>query len=44
LLDAVSAELTTEGLIELNASVEGNSGVDPDEAAAKWIADNGFDR
>ncbi|UJL30448.1 ABC transporter substrate-binding protein [Mycolicibacterium sp. jd] len=42
-LDAVSAKLTTEALIELNTSVEGNQGVDPDEAAAKWISDNGFD-
>ncbi|MGK2869553.1 MAG: ABC transporter substrate-binding protein [Mycobacterium sp.] len=43
-LDAVSAKLTTEALIELNTSVEGNEGVDPDEAAAKWIRDNGFDQ
>lgn len=43
-LDAVSAKLTTEALIELNTSVEGNDGVDPDEAAAKWIKDNGFDQ
>ncbi|AFM19630.1 periplasmic glycine betaine/choline-binding (lipo)protein of an ABC-type transport system (osmoprotectant binding protein) [Mycolicibacterium chubuense NBB4] len=43
-LDAVSAKLTTQGLIELNTSVEGNRGVDPDEAARKWIADNGFDK
>nr|WP_197417541.1 ABC transporter substrate-binding protein [Mycobacterium sp. GA-2829] len=43
-LDAVSAKLTTEGLIELNAAVEGNRGVDPDEAAQKWVADNGFDQ
>ncbi len=43
-LDAVSAKLTTEALIELNTSVEGNEGVDPDEAAAKWISDNGFDQ
>ena len=43
-LDAVSAKLTTEGLIELNTAVEGNQGVDPDEAAAKWIKDNGFDK
>lgn len=43
-LDAVSAKLSTEDLIELNGSVEGNSGVDPDEAAQKWIADNGFDK
>lgn len=43
-LDAVSAKLTTEGLIELNAAVEGNRGVDPDEAAQVWVADNGFDQ
>ncbi|MGV0782313.1 ABC transporter substrate-binding protein [Mycolicibacterium peregrinum] len=43
-LDAVSAKLTTEALIELNTAVEGNAGVDPDEAAEKWIRDNGFDR
>jgi osmoprotectant transport system substrate-binding protein len=43
-LDAVSAKLTTEALIQLNTSVEGNEGVDPDEAAAKWISDNGFDQ
>lgn len=43
-LDAVSAKLTTKGLIELNAAVEGNRGVDPDEAAQKWVADNGFDK
>jgi osmoprotectant transport system substrate-binding protein len=42
-LDAVSAKLTTEGLIELNTAVSGNQGVDPDEAARKWIQDNGFD-
>ena len=43
-LDAVSAKLTTEALIELNTAVEGNAGVAPDEAAGKWIRDNGFDR
>jgi osmoprotectant transport system substrate-binding protein len=42
-LDEVSAKLTTEALIELNTSVEGNQGIDPDEAARKWIKDNGFD-
>ena len=42
-LDAVSAKLTTRGLADLNASVSGNSGVDPDEAARKWARDNGFD-
>jgi osmoprotectant transport system substrate-binding protein len=43
-LDAVSAKLTTEALIEMNTAVEGNAGVDPEEAAAKWVADNGFDK
>lgn len=43
-LDAVSAKLTTEALTALNTSVEGNRGLDPDEAARKWIADNGFDK
>lgn len=43
-LDAVSAKLTTEALIEMNSAVEGNRGVDPDEAAGKWISDNGFDQ
>ncbi|MDY6869221.1 MAG: ABC transporter substrate-binding protein [Actinomycetota bacterium] len=42
-LDAVSAKLTTKGLIELNSAVDGNRGVDPDEAAQKWVADHGFD-
>jgi len=42
-LDAVSAELTTEGLTELNIAVSGNSGVDPEEAARTWLRDNGFD-
>ncbi|RFZ16500.1 putative osmoprotectant uptake system substrate-binding protein OsmF precursor [Mycobacterium marinum] len=42
-LDAVSAKLTTEGVAELNASVSGNGGIDPDEAARKWLHDNGFD-
>ena len=43
-LDAVSAKLTTEELIKLNTDVEGNKGVDPDQAAGKWIKDNGFDK
>ena len=42
-LNAVSAKLTTTALTELNAAVSGNSGVDPDEAARKWVRDNGFD-
>lgn len=44
ILDAVSAKLTTEALIEMNTATEGNSGVDPDEAARQWVADNGFDK
>lgn len=43
-LDAVSAKLTTEDLIELNTAVSGNSGIDPDEAARKWVQANGFDK
>ncbi|WP_445170804.1 ABC transporter substrate-binding protein [Mycolicibacterium sp. Dal123E01] len=43
-LDAVSAKLSTQALIDLNTAVSGNSGVDPDEAARKWIRDNGFDK
>ena len=42
-LNAVSDKLTTGALTELNAAVSGNSGVDPDEAARKWLHDNGFD-
>ncbi|WP_102419349.1 ABC transporter substrate-binding protein [Mycobacterium sp. 4858] len=41
-LDAVSARLTTAGVAGLNAAVAGNSGVDPDQAARKWLRDNGF--
>lgn len=43
-LDAVSAKLTTGAIAELNAAVAGNGGVDPDQAARKWVHDNGFDR
>lgn len=43
-LDAVSAKLTTAGIAELNAAVSGNGGVDPDQAARKWVHDNGFDQ
>jgi osmoprotectant transport system substrate-binding protein len=42
-LDAVSAKMTTRALAELNASVSGNSGIDPDRAARNWLRDNGFD-
>ena len=43
-LDAVSARLTTAALTSLNAAVSGNSGVDPDQAARKWVQDNGFNQ
>ena len=43
-LDAVSAELTTEDLIRLNTEASGNSGVNPDEAAANWVREHGFDQ
>ena len=43
-LDAVSAKLTTKDLIELNTAVNGNSGVDPDEAARDWLRTKGFTR
>ena len=43
-LDAVDAKLTTTDLIELNTAVSGNSGVDPDQAARKWVHDNSFDK
>jgi osmoprotectant transport system substrate-binding protein len=42
-LDAVSAKMTTHGLAVLNASVTGNSGVDPDQAARNWLRDHAFD-
>jgi osmoprotectant transport system substrate-binding protein len=42
-LDAVSARMTTRGLAELNTSVSGNSGIDPDQAARNWLRDNSFD-
>jgi osmoprotectant transport system substrate-binding protein len=41
-LDAVSAKLTSRGLADMNASVSGNSGIDPDQAARNWLHDNGF--
>jgi osmoprotectant transport system substrate-binding protein len=43
-LDAVSAKLTTEALIELNSAVSGNAGVNADDAARKWVQGNGFDK
>ncbi len=44
MLDAVNAKLTTDDLIELNTVTSGNAGIDPDEAARKWVQDNGFDK
>jgi osmoprotectant transport system substrate-binding protein len=43
-LDSVSAKLTTADLIALNTAVSGNNGIDPDQAARKWVHDNGFDK
>jgi osmoprotectant transport system substrate-binding protein len=43
-LNAVSAKLTTEALIEMNTETSGNAGIDPEDAAAKWVKDNGFDK
>ena len=43
-LDGVSAKLTTKALIDMNTAVSGNSGVDADQAARKWVQDNGFDK
>lgn len=40
--DAVSAKLTSPGVAALNAAVSGNSGVDPVQAARKYLRDNGF--
>lgn len=41
-LDAVSAKLTSPGVAALNAAVAGNGGIDPAQAARKWLHDNGF--
>lgn len=43
-LDAVSAKLTTEDLVEMNTAASGNSGIDPEEAARNWLRDRGFDK
>ena len=43
-LDAVSAKLSTQALIEMNTATSGNNGIDPDQAARKWVQDNGFDK
>lgn len=41
-LDTVSAKLSTADVADLNAAVSGNSGIDPDQAARKWLRHNGF--
>lgn len=43
-LNAVSAKLTTEALVAMNTETSGNSGIDPDDAAEKWVKENGFDQ
>ncbi|MDN3482202.1 ABC transporter substrate-binding protein [Arthrobacter sp. APC 3897] len=41
-LNKVSAELTTEDLIELNQAVSGDQKMDPSEAARMWLEEKGF--
>jgi len=41
LLNSISAKLTTEGLSELNKSVDIDK-ADPADVAKKWLQDNGF--
>ena len=43
-LDAVSAKLTTEALIELNTASRRQQGRRPRRGGGKWIKDNGFDK
>ncbi|MDH6243512.1 ABC transporter substrate-binding protein [Mycobacterium sp. OTB74] len=43
-LDAVNAKLTTAALIDMNIAVSGNGGLDVDQAARKWVQENGFDK
>ncbi|KZF11760.1 MAG: ABC transporter substrate-binding protein [Rhodococcus sp. (in: high G+C Gram-positive bacteria)] len=43
-LDAVSAQITTEELIALNTSVSGDAKVEPAAAAKAWVADKGLDQ
>ena len=42
-LDAVSAKLNSSAVAALNATVEGNAGIDPAQAARNWVRYNGFD-
>ncbi|MEI7716086.1 MAG: ABC transporter substrate-binding protein [Mycobacterium sp.] len=41
-LNKVSAQMTTSGVAALNASVSGNSGIDPAQAARQWVREHGF--
>lgn len=41
-LDAVSAKLTSAGLVGLNTAVAGKTGASPEAAARKWLKDNGL--
>ncbi|QCB52196.1 ABC transporter substrate-binding protein [Rhodococcus sp. PAMC28707] len=43
-LDAVSAQITTEELIALNTSVSGDAKVEPAAAAKAWVAQKGLDK
>lgn len=41
-LNKVSAQLTTEDLIQLNQEVSGDQKLDPSEAAQMWLVEKGF--
>ncbi|MBW3621112.1 MAG: glycine/betaine ABC transporter substrate-binding protein, partial [Actinobacteria bacterium] len=41
LIDSITAELTTEGLTDLNAQVEVDQ-EDPEEVAQAWLEEHGF--
>ncbi|AYJ52157.1 ABC transporter substrate-binding protein [Rhodococcus sp. P1Y] len=43
-LDAVSAQITTDELIALNTSVSGDAKIEPAAAAKAWVADKGLDQ
>ncbi|MFY2789114.1 ABC transporter substrate-binding protein [Rhodococcus sp. KRD162] len=43
-LDAVSAQITTDELIALNTSVSGDEKAEPAAAAAAWVKDKGLDQ
>ena len=43
-LDAVSAKLTTDELLELNEAVSGDAKTEPAEAAKNWVVEYGLDK